>query len=101
MLMCGGTSIDYDYWYVLVVSMIGLAACIALHGTMCFDNLAHEIIRTSIDPGTYSRCHFKGDGDCDDQNNNARCDWDGGDCCASTSRRGYVSKRYCDEVGCE
>ena len=24
---------------------------------------------------------FKGDGECDDENNNAGCEYDGGDCC--------------------
>ena len=24
---------------------------------------------------------WKGDGDCDDDNNNKACEWDGGDCC--------------------
>merc|ERR1739848_276220 len=53
--------------------------------------------------GNQSRCgsdHYEGDGDCDDENNNAGCDWDGGDCCASTSRRGYVYKRYCSNCAC-
>ena len=26
-------------------------------------------------------CEWQGDGYCDDENNMAACDWDGGDCC--------------------
>lgn len=36
---------------------------------------------------------YKGDGNCDDHNNNAACGWDGGDCCGLN-----VNKQYCDKV---
>ena len=36
---------------------------------------------------------YKGDGNCDDENNKASCDYDGGDCCGLT-----VSKKYCKKV---
>ena len=35
-----------------------------------------------------------GDGHCDDQNNNAECNFDGGDCCGSN-----VNTTYC--ISCE
>merc|ERR1712217_853346 len=42
---------------------------------------------------------YKGDGNCDDENNNAGCDFDGGDCCAK-SLGGPVKKDYCQECKC-
>ena len=36
-----------------------------------------------------------GDGYCDDGNNNADCNYDGGDCCGSN-----VSTQYCTECQC-
>ena len=43
---------------------------------------------------------YKGDGICDDDNNNKGCEYDGGDCCAkSTSATGdKVNKSFCKEV---
>ena len=35
---------------------------------------------------------YKGDGNCDDENNLKTCAWDGGDCC------GDVNKQYCKKV---
>ena len=43
---------------------------------------------------------YKGDGNCDDNNNNKGCAYDGGDCCPKTVSGGAVSKKYCKEVGC-
>lgn len=37
---------------------------------------------------------FKGDGFCDDGNNNAGCNWDAGDCCSG-------SKKYCKDCKCK
>ena len=48
---------------------------------------------------------YKGDGNCDDKNNNEACDYDGGDCCAKTVKNkkgvstGKVNTNYCSEVG--
>ena len=36
---------------------------------------------------------YKGDGYCDDENNNADCAYDGGDCCGTD-----VDKSYCTKV---
>ena len=38
---------------------------------------------------------YKGDGYCDDPNNNCGCDWDGGDCCGPN-----VRTTYCDVCAC-
>ena len=40
---------------------------------------------------------YKGDGNCDDDNNNAGCDFDGGDCCAK-SLGSPVKTTYCNKV---
>jgi len=42
---------------------------------------------------------YKGDGNCDDDNNNAGCEFDGGDCCVK-SVGGTVQKYYCKECKC-
>merc|ERR1711862_685233 len=42
---------------------------------------------------------YKGDGMCDDGNNHAGCEFDGGDCC-STSVGGEVQKKYCTVCKC-
>ena len=36
---------------------------------------------------------YKGDGNCDDENNNKACGYDGGDCCGAK-----VKKDYCKVV---
>ena len=41
---------------------------------------------------------YKGDGVCDDNNNNKGCDYDGGDCCAKSVQGGQVNTKYCKEV---
>merc|ERR1711907_268255 len=41
---------------------------------------------------------YKGDGYCDDENNDAGCDFDGGDCCTATA--GVVNTAYCSEGAC-
>ena len=38
---------------------------------------------------------YKGDGGCDDQNNNAGCEYDGGDCCGND-----VVTTFCTECQC-
>merc|ERR1712048_1198641 len=43
---------------------------------------------------------YKGDGNCDDVNNNKGCEYDGGDCCASTVKGGEVSRKFCKECAC-
>jgi len=43
---------------------------------------------------------YKGDGNCDDENNNKGCGYDGGDCCAKTAKFGKVKKDYCKKCAC-
>merc|ERR1712032_1002105 len=53
-------------------------------------------------PGKLKGCkspNFKGDKNCDDENNNCRCTWDGGDCCAKTAG-GSVKTKYCKACKC-
>ena len=45
--------------------------------------------------GHKNPCEQAGDGICDDDANNADCDWDGGDCCGSN-----VSKISCEKCKC-
>merc|ERR1711920_185890 len=52
--------------------------------------------------GDNSKCgaaNYKGDGNCDDENNNCGCDFDGGDCCAITLKK-PVNKKYCKKCQC-
>merc|ERR1712032_1233742 len=42
---------------------------------------------------------YKGDGNCDDENNNCGCEFDGGDCCAKTLKKA-VNKKYCKKCEC-
>jgi hypothetical protein len=56
-------------------------------------------------PTTTESCgnaNWAGDGTCDDQNNNAACEYDGGDCCLATvqNNQGIVKTNYCDECAC-
>ena len=50
---------------------------------------------TSTTPPACIKPNWKGDGWCDDMNNVASCDYDGGDCCGSN-----VDTTYCDECEC-
>merc|ERR1719198_1808827 len=43
---------------------------------------------------------YKGDGNCDDENNNKGSEYDGGDCCAKTVAGGEVSKKFCSKCEC-
>ena len=42
---------------------------------------------------------YKGDGNCDDNNNHKGCGYDGGDCCVKSVKGGQVKKDYCKAVG--
>ena len=42
---------------------------------------------------------YKGDGHCDDGNNNAGCEYDGGDCCEKSLGKA-VSENFCTECKC-
>jgi len=51
-------------------------------------------------PGTCGLPSYKGDGNCDDENNNCKCGYDGGDCCPKTAPGGQVKKSYCKVCKC-
>merc|ERR1711939_874182 len=44
---------------------------------------------------------YKGDGNCDDENNNCGCEFDGGDCCAGSVKGGKVLTAYCKQCTCK
>merc|ERR1711982_95529 len=44
---------------------------------------------------------YKGDGNCDDANNNCGCEFDGGDCCAGSVKGGKVKTAYCKQCQCK
>merc|ERR1712048_1432308 len=51
-------------------------------------------------PGTCKFANYKGDGNCDDENNNCGCEYDGGDCCAKTVSGGTVKTKICKQCAC-
>ena len=51
---------------------------------------------TTAAPAGCGAPHWKGDGFCDDENNNAGCAYDGGDCCGTN-----VNTTYCKECKCK
>jgi len=51
--------------------------------------------------GTCGAAKYKGDGNCDDENNNCGCGYDGGDCCKQTVKGGKVKKAYCKDCACK
>ena len=56
------------------------------------------------DPNCPGGCYEpdrKGDGYCDDGNNNCACEWDGGDCCEESSKKKAVIIWICDENECK
>ena len=84
------------------------AACSYDGGDCCGDNvgMTYCSICQCLDPGYYavitnapasSGCQYswQGDGHCDDDNNNAECSYDGGDCCGDN-----VSTSYCSICQC-
>lgn len=51
--------------------------------------------------GTCKFPNYKGDGNCDDENNNCGCGYDGGDCCVKSLKNGgKVNTKYCNECKC-
>ena len=58
------------------------------------------------EPAGCEKPQYQGDGNCDDINNVAGCDYDGGDCCAKSVMKngvktGKVKTPFCTEVGVE
>merc|ERR1712032_1498384 len=62
----------------------------------CIDPAANKCDKSKNKCGA---AKFKGDGNCDDDNNNCGCDYDGGDCCAKTLKKA-VEKKYCEKCEC-
>ena len=48
-----------------------------------------------------SKPNYKGDGICDDENNNEGCDFDGGDCCIPNVNKDFCTECKCLEEGME
>jgi hypothetical protein len=50
--------------------------------------------------GTYTcaSISYRGDGDCDDQNNTEECGYDGGDCCGDNVVTTHCTECQCLEV---
>merc|ERR1712151_1483630 len=81
-------------------------------GDCCAKSVKGGVVKTSfctqckcIDPASKSAStcadpKYKGDGNCDDANNNKGCAYDGGDCCAKTVPGGVVKTSYCKECKC-
>ena len=40
---------------------------------------------------------FRGNGKCDDENNIAECQWDGGDCCGCSMKKGFCTECQCKD----
>ena len=49
-------------------------------------------------PASCGLVKYKGDGNCDDENNNKGCEYDGGDCCYKSVEGGKLKTDYCKEV---
>merc|ERR1712203_733937 len=51
-------------------------------------------------PPCLGKCNlpqYKGDGNCDDANNNCGCGYDGGDCCSGSVKGRVVKTAYCKQ----
>ena len=53
---------------------------------------------TSKSKKTCGAPSYVGDGNCDDNNNNKGCGYDGGDCCAKSVQGGKVQDTHCQKV---
>ena len=58
-------------------------------------NFIHTKCSISVKDGACGNLYYKDDGYCDDENNNAGCDWDGGDCCGDN-----VDTYFCNKCEC-
>merc|ERR1711962_582983 len=56
---------------------------------------------TTVAPSGCSKPNYKGDGICDDENNNEGCDFDGGDCCIPNVNKDFCTECKCLEEGCK
>jgi len=81
---CGGNTDYYSYDFAYAYC----TECLCLDPNYEGPNPNNEISYCQMS-------HWKGDGYCDDENNNSECDWDGGDCCGSD-----VDTSFCTECAC-
>merc|ERR1712151_110530 len=51
--------------------------------------------------GKCGQAQYQGDGNCDDDNNNCGCAFDGGDCCPKSVKGGVVKTTYCKACICK
>merc|ERR1712072_1142628 len=49
--------------------------------------------------GSCGAVKYKGDGNCDDENNHCGCGYDGGDCCEKSLKK-PINKKYCKQCKC-
>ena len=88
---------------MFILNAILLRACAQIFCTHR-DNLVLCLQCACVDPdnqGPAAPCgvpDYKGDGNCDDENNNKGCAYDGGDCCPKTVDGGIVKTQFCIEV---
>ena len=59
----------------------------------CPFSIYYQELENCID--TCGNPNWKGDKECDDENNNCGCEWDGGDCCGSNVNTDYCSACEC------
>merc|ERR1712025_466026 len=65
--------------------------------TYCQECLCKDpvVMQSRQCPGNCHHLEYRGDGQCDDNNNNCGCNWDGGDCCGAN-----VGIKYCKTCEC-
>jgi len=66
----------------------------------CLDPLKQQPSTTTKNPAC-GASDYVGDNVCDDNNNNAGCNYDGGDCCVETVEGGVVIEEHCDKCYCK
>ena len=76
----------------------GIAALVNVDVTLA-DYCCATCAKMTQKPASCGSAKYKGDGNCDDDNNNKGCEFDGGDCCAKSVKGGKVKKDYCYQVG--
>merc|ERR1712037_323689 len=80
-------------------------------GDCCLKNVVKKYCKQCkcLDPAKANKCDttknkcgaakYKGDGNCDDENNNCGCEYDGGDCCVKSLKK-PINKKYCKQCKC-
>ena len=71
------------------------ACCIVAYRVYSQVNIIFRSQCKCLDPNHKPKCglpNYKGDGNCDDENNIKECDYDGGDCCQSPPKNAYCKQ---------